>query len=69
MNTRLRNARRAKGLTQEEMAKLLGYQSKSGYSMIETGRNRPPLPVALRIAQIVDQEVGQLFPADEVQSS
>lgn len=69
MNDRLRKARRAKGLTQEEMAKLLGYQSKSGYSMIETGRNRPPLPIALQIAKIVEQEVEQLFPANDVQSS
>jgi DNA-binding XRE family transcriptional regulator len=69
MNDRLRKARRAKGLTQEEMAKLLGYQSKSGYSMIETGRNRPPLPVALHIAKIVGQEVEQLFPASDVHTS
>lgn len=68
MNDRLRNARRAKGLTQEEMAKLLGYQSKSGYSMIETGRNRPPLPVALHIAKIVGQEVEQLFAPQDVHS-
>jgi DNA-binding XRE family transcriptional regulator len=69
LNDRLRKARRAKGLTQEEMAKLLGYQSKSGYSMIETGRNRPPLPIALQIAKIVEQGVEQLFPANDVQSS
>jgi DNA-binding XRE family transcriptional regulator len=69
MNDRLRKARRAKGLTQEEMAKLLGYQSKSGYSMIETGRNRPPLPIALQIAKIVGQEVEQLFPASNVHTS
>ncbi|TNJ64031.1 helix-turn-helix transcriptional regulator [Paenibacillus hemerocallicola] len=69
MNDRLRKARRAKGLTQDEMAKLLGYQSKSGYSMIETGRNRPPLPVALHIAKIVGQEVEQLFPASDVHTS
>jgi putative transcriptional regulator len=69
MNDRLRKARRAKGLTQEEMAKLLGYQSKSGYSMIETGRNRPPLPIALHIAKIVGQEVEQLFPAGGVHNS
>lgn len=69
MNDRLRKARRAKGLTQEKMAKMLGYQSKSGYSMIETGRNRPPLPVALHIAKIVGQEVEQLFPAGDVHTS
>lgn len=69
MNARLRSARRAKGLTQEEMAKLLGYQSKSGYSMIETGRNRPPLPTALHIAKIVGREVEWLFPADDADLS
>ncbi|GAA3411521.1 helix-turn-helix transcriptional regulator [Paenibacillus hodogayensis] len=62
MNTRLQNARRAKGLTQEKMAKMLGYPSKSGYSMIETGRKTPLLPVALQIAKIVGEEVEDLFP-------
>lgn len=69
MNDRLRSARKAKGLTQEEMAKLLGYQSKSGYSMIETGRNRPPLPIALHIAKIVGQEVEALFPSSDFHCS
>ncbi|WP_158301791.1 helix-turn-helix transcriptional regulator [Paenibacillus mesophilus] len=68
MNDRLRKARRAKGLTQEAMAKLLGYQSKSGYSMIETGRNRPPLPIALQIAKIVGREIEELFPPNDIHS-
>lgn len=65
MNDRLRKARQAKGLTQEEMARMLGYQSKSGYSMIETGRNQPRLPIALHISKIVGVEVEQLFPWNE----
>jgi len=66
MNTCLRNARLAKGLTQKKMAQMLGYQSKSGYSMIETGRNRPPLPVAIQIAKILGVEVHKLFPVEDV---
>jgi DNA-binding XRE family transcriptional regulator len=43
------------------MARLLGYKSKSGYNMIEKNRNQPPLRTALRIAEILDCDVSELF--------
>jgi putative transcriptional regulator len=61
MNIKLRNARKATGLTQSEIAEQLGYKSKSAYSMIETGRNKPRLSIALKIAVIVDERVEDLF--------
>ncbi|MFS0727069.1 helix-turn-helix transcriptional regulator [Paenibacillus sp. 1P07SE] len=64
MNARLKAARKAKGLTQAEMALLLGYRSKSGYAMVENGRNVPPLNVALAIAKIVGHDVETLFVKD-----
>ncbi|HHY67321.1 MAG TPA: helix-turn-helix transcriptional regulator [Alicyclobacillus sp.] len=61
MNEALRAARKRKGYTQEQMAKMLGYRSKSGYCMIERGPNTAPLPVALRIAEILEESVENLF--------
>jgi putative transcriptional regulator len=61
LNERLRQARRAKKLTQEQMARLLGYKSKSGYNMIEKNRNQPPLRTALKIAEILECDVMELF--------
>lgn len=61
MNEVLKNARLEKGYTQEEMAALLGYKSKSGYCMIERGVNQPPLRIALRISEILGPPVGNLF--------
>jgi len=61
MNKKLKEARKENGITQEEMAKILGYSSKSGYSMIETGRNSPPLHIAIKIAEILKKDVSYLF--------
>ncbi|MBX7311060.1 helix-turn-helix domain-containing protein [Clostridium chauvoei] len=37
MNTLLKDLRIKSGKTQEEVARVLGYSSKSGYSMLENG--------------------------------
>lgn len=34
----LRDKRKAKGITQEEMAEAMGYRNKSSYSMLENGQ-------------------------------
>lgn len=36
-NRTLKNIRKSKGLTQEQMANILGYKHKSGYCMLENG--------------------------------
>lgn len=61
MDGRLKQVRKAKGYTQADMAALLGYSSKSGYAMIENGRNVPKLHTAIRIARILDMEIETLF--------
>ncbi|QBJ75721.1 XRE family transcriptional regulator [Clostridium chauvoei] len=38
MNTLLKDLRIKSGKTQEEVARVLGYSSKSGYSMLENGK-------------------------------
>ena len=43
------------------MAELLGYRSKSGYNMIELGSNKPPLKKALKIAELLDVSLEELF--------
>jgi putative transcriptional regulator len=60
-NEKLKKARKEKKLTQEQMARRLGYKSKSGYNMIEKGRNQPPLRTALQIADLLDCDVRELF--------
>jgi len=60
-NEKLKNARLEKGFTQEDMATMLGYSSKSGYAMIETGQNKPTLITALKISKIFGKDVSYLF--------
>lgn len=60
-NEALKKARKAKGYTQQRMAELLGYRSKSGYNMIELGSNKPPLKKALKIAELLDVSLEELF--------
>ncbi|PZD94687.1 transcriptional regulator [Paenibacillus sambharensis] len=61
MNHRLKQARKALGYTQSDLAAMLGYRSKSGYAMIENGRNNPPLHIALKLSGILGSDVHTLF--------
>ena len=61
MVNKLRKARESKGLTQEEMAKLLGYKGKSAYCHLEKGNVKITLPVAEKISEILDIDVMDLF--------
>jgi putative transcriptional regulator len=69
MNDALKAARIKKGYTQEQMATMLGYKSRSGYCMIERGTNQPPLRVALKIAELLEQPVDVLFHGIQVHDS
>lgn len=66
MREKLKKVRLDKGLTQEQMARLLGYKSKSHYCMIENGQRGISIEIALRIAAILERPVEELFDADEV---
>lgn len=50
---RVKEARIRKGLTQEELAKLLGYKSKSSVAHIENGRDIPRT-VVVKLAEILN---------------
>ncbi|MCJ7987850.1 helix-turn-helix domain-containing protein [Priestia sp. OVL9] len=58
---KLKQARKAKGLSQTFMAKKLGYTYPSGYANIETGRNKLSLENAKKIADILQMDVNELF--------
>lgn len=47
----LREARKAKGWTQEEAAAEVGYSGKSSWAMVETGRATPGIDQMLLIAR------------------
>ncbi len=66
MRYKLKQARIDKGITQEQMAKLLGYKSKSHYCMIENGQRGISVEIALRICEILNKSVEELFDAVEV---
>lgn len=58
---RIKEAREHMKLTYEEMSKKLGYNSKSTYMYIETGRTVPTLPIMRKISEILGYEVGYFF--------
>lgn len=65
MRTVLIELRKKAGLTQEQMARLIGID-RGFYAHIEKGRRTPSLPVALRIAQILGRSVEEIFWASDV---
>jgi DNA-binding XRE family transcriptional regulator len=58
----LRSHRRRWGLTQGEVAYLLGFKNGSVVSRIERERRRPKLPVALACQVVFDIPTVELFP-------
>ncbi|WP_208586029.1 helix-turn-helix transcriptional regulator [Gracilibacillus suaedae] len=67
-NFNLINARKQKNLTQEQLAKKLGYRGKQAVANWESGYSSPPLEKALLVAKILDKEISFLF-NDKVQEN
>lgn len=67
-NMNLINARKKKNLTQEELAKKTNLVTKAAVSNWENGYSRPRLEVALKVADILEENVAFLF-GYEVQES
>jgi len=59
---RIRQFRMEKGLTQRELARILGYKSVSSFSHLERGRKRPSLPTAMRLEIALQKFIGDIFP-------
>lgn len=57
MKSLLKSLRIKKGCTQEEVAKVLGYKSKSGYSMLENGRVELTIAKAKILADFYDVDI------------
>ncbi|WP_449240557.1 helix-turn-helix transcriptional regulator [Desulfoscipio gibsoniae] len=57
----LKQARINKGYTQQQMAKMLGYKSKSQYCMIENGQRGVSVEKAKKISEILELPIEYLF--------
>lgn len=60
MGQRIKELRERKGLTQKQLAELLGYKSKSSVTHIESGRDIPRQMVA-ELAKLLDTTPGYLM--------
>ena len=56
----LADMRKQKGLTQEDMAKVLGI-SRPAYTNIETNRRKPSVKIAQKIGMILDFDWPKLY--------
>jgi len=61
---RLAKYRKQKGLSQTQLAKLIGV-AQSTIAMIETGKIMPSLRTALRLSRILGVPVEELFPVED----
>ena len=64
----IKRFRMEKGLTQRELARIMGYQSVSSLSHLENGRKLPALKTALKLEIALQRFIGDIFPRlyDEV---
>ena len=60
MRVKLKNLRRQKQLTQEEIAKQIGI-TRAYYTNLEQGRGNPSLKLASRIKEILSYEKDDIF--------
>lgn len=60
MATNLKQLREAKGLQQQEMAKLLGYTVQS-YNKVENGKKRLPIAKAMKASEILGCTLDEIF--------
>ncbi|NLV92433.1 MAG: helix-turn-helix transcriptional regulator [Firmicutes bacterium] len=60
MRKALQQARAKKGLTQAEVAALVGIR-RASYTHIERGSRNPSIQVARRIAQVLECSLDELF--------
>ncbi len=64
MRVRLREMRLLKGMTQEELARMVGV-SRQTINYIERGKYRPTVLLALKIASVLGVRVEEIFQLEE----
>ena len=60
-NINLIKARKNKGFTQDQLAKELGYKGKQSVANWENNHISPPLETAIRISQLLEEDIFFLF--------
>ena len=60
MRTRIKELRRARGLRQEDMARLLGVSRQTIVAM-ENNKYDPTLELAMKVARLLEQPVESIF--------
>lgn len=60
INERMREARQQKGISQTELAKLIGV-SRQTINMIENGDYNPTIALCLKICKALDKTLNDLF--------
>jgi len=68
MENRLRDLRRRRGWSQQDLAKRLEV-SRQSVIAIETGRYDPSLPLAFRVAELFDLAIEEVFVSPSRHSS
>jgi len=61
-HNRIRQFRMEKGLTQRELAHILGYKSVSSLSHLERGCKLPSLKTAMKLEIALQRFIGDIFP-------
>ena len=65
MKNRIAEFRKAKGLTQKQLAEALGMTTYQSLQQYENGRFVPNVYTAILIAKALDTTVEELFPLEE----
>ena len=60
LNERMRKARQQKGISQTELAKLIGV-SRQTVNMIENGDYNPTIALCLKLCKALDKTLNDLF--------
>lgn len=58
---KIKALRKKAGLSLEEMARLLGYESQNGYYYLEIGRGKFPAETLAKVADILEVSINELF--------
>ncbi len=64
MRNHLKTLRQDQGMTQQELAQALGVSRQTVHS-IESGKYDPSLPLAFKIARLLQQPIEQIFLPDD----